>query len=101
MAPFPRCGCCWGCSGLNEDEHWLRPDRLWSPCASSEPCCHVVAEEDDLAPRDLDDILGFKTPTDSTRYDRFGRERERSGIAPGEDLAPDAWRPAAAPRRNY
>jgi CCR4-NOT transcription complex subunit 6 len=61
----------------------------------------AAEEEDDMAPRDLDDILGFKTPTDATRYDRFGRERERSGIAAGEDLAPEAWKPAVPPRRDY
>lgn len=54
----------------------------------------VVCAVDDLAPRDLDDILGFKTPTDNLRYDRFGRERAASGIAPGQDLAPDAWKAA-------
>lgn len=58
-----------------------------------------VCTVDDLAPRDLDDILGFKMPTDKTRYDRFGRERAASGIAPGQDLAPDAWK--AAESRRY
>lgn len=54
---------------------------------------------DDLAPRNLDDILGFKTPTDKISYDRFGRERSISGIAPGQDLAPNAWK--AAETRRY
>lgn len=56
-------------------------------------------EVDDLAPRNLDDILGFKMPTDKTRYDRFGRERHVSGISTQEDLAPSAWK--AAESRRY
>lgn len=52
----------------------------------------------DAGPRDLDDILGFKTPTDNTRYDRFGYERGASGIAAGDDLKPDVWQAAKSKR---
>lgn len=80
----------------------MAPDVVAQLCGRTDLAAGACAEEeDDLAPRDLDDILGFKTPTSATLYDRFGRERERSGIAPGEDLAPQAWKPAVAPRRDY
>lgn len=58
----------------------------------------LTGAEDDLAPRDLDDILGFKVPTDKTRYDRFGYERNVSGVAPGDDLKPDVWQAAKSNR---
>ena len=58
----------------------------------------VVGAEGDLAPRDLDDILGFTQPTDKTRYDRFGYERSASGIGQAEDLKPDVWQAAKSNR---
>lgn len=53
-------------------------------------------EEDDLAPRGmdaLDEILGF-AGKDDKQYDRYGYERERSGISRGEDMTTEHWQAA-------